>query len=173
MNMTQTEMKFKKLGETVDSTNFSSESWSQQLIYPTDLGTKSDHPGLVVVFELNRLVSSNKRKYEQMLNTPEGDKLRTSTFYGEANTEVSMYKYGSGGIRAAMQKTQKALGGDYTKTDMTIVMPPPDQWSDSNVINWTTTELTIRKDVHYANSTSQGCCRLHRGYGAFLCHLAE
>lgn len=143
MAITQTEKKFKKLDQGAGAWNFSSESLSQQLIYPTDLGITADHPGLVVVFELNRLVSSEKRKYEKMLNTPSGDRLKTSTFYGEENAEVSMYKYGSGGIRQAMKKAANNLGGDYVKTDMTIVLPPPDQWSDSNVVNWTTTDLGV------------------------------
>ncbi len=119
--------KYKKLNGTDDT------AISKQLIYPIDFASSNkDHPGMAVVFELNRLTSSKSRSYERALVEPSGQRIQTFTNSGTLNNEVSMQKdAGASSFRGNLKG-----GGSYVKTDMTIILPVPEQWQDSINTNW-------------------------------------
>ncbi len=117
-----------------------------ELIYPVDLlSTRSnaDHPGLVVVFELNRTVgagAADKQYRDKVKATTRRD---IKSFQGGViNKEAAMYDTAkfSGSARGANSLGNSGTGR-YVKTDQRIILPPPDIWVDGNIINWANTNL--------------------------------
>ena len=151
--MANTNDKYDKLnGEGVYDT---SEN-STQLIYPTDFaGGLGDHPGLAVVFELNRLTESTGGDYVKGLVTP-SNRLVTFTNSGLANTEVAMQRdAGSKSLRDTAEKAN--LGGGYVKTEQTIVLPPPEQWQDNLIVNWQSVDMaSIGAAADFGSSVVEG-----------------
>ncbi len=134
--MASTKDKYDKLSGTV----YDTDGNSTQLIYPIDLaGGLGDHPGLVVVFELNRLSDSTGGDYVKGLVSP-SSRLVTMTNSGLVNSEVAMQR--DAGSKSLRQGTETLkTGGGYLKTEQTIILPPPQQWQDNLVVNWQSVDM--------------------------------
>lgn len=124
------------------------EDQIEQLIYPTDLLTSKDHPGLCLIFELNKLSYS-----KDDANQTSGNGLRSRNYYGEENTEVAMQREGDA---MAASSVRSSIPG-YRKTGLSIVVPPPDQWIENLNIGWTTTEFgALARNAELISSVVKG-----------------
>lgn len=119
----------------------------QQLIMPIDLIDRDDHPGLVVMFELNAI------DYTKEASTTVGGKLKSKNTSGVENTEVEMQKKGNATNAASVRSS---LPG-YRKTGESIVLPMPDQWIENLNIAWTQFEFGgLARNAELIQSVVQG-----------------
>ncbi|ACV50031.1 hypothetical protein [Delftia phage PhiW-14] len=114
--------------DKLNSSNNPTSQINQQLMWPSDLKSpKPDHPGIAMVFELNKTTSAakekDKRAYEQLITGMNSMGI-TKNFYGEDNTEVSMQRDAGNKSMRDPNKASEFGGGTYVKTPYTIILPP-------------------------------------------------
>lgn len=121
----------------------------EQLIMPIDLLERDDHPGLVVMFEMNAIDYS--KDSSNASNTTGG--LKSKNTSGVTNTEVEMQKKGNATNAASVRSS---LPG-YRKTGESIVLPMPDQWIENLNIAWTQTEFgALARNAELIQSVVKG-----------------
>lgn len=124
---TRTENKYGKLDKTNSERN-------TQIVYPADLTNLADNPGHVVVFEINNVVNHKSSQYEDSLIVTDA----SNTIPGSYGSEVSM-QTATGG--SSVRGKGKFASSAYKKSNLSIVLPMPDQINMTQVENWQTTEL--------------------------------
>lgn len=128
--MASTKDKYNQLNQT-------SSSLSDQLIFPVDYDTTvGEHPGNVVIFEINRVL---------------GDKVAGGTNISGLQTKKNKIKgttqevdmYGIAGKASARNKTVADIGTGniYKKTGESIVLPFPSNFKMNDNAQWANTEL--------------------------------
>lgn len=124
-----------------------------QLIYPYDLLSREDHPGLCVMFELNKINYTKDSSYSTRFEQNKGGVLKSRNNAGVENTEVAMQRKGDA---MAATSVRSNIPG-YTKTGLSIIMPPPQQWIENLNVSWGTTEFgEIARDVELWKSLASG-----------------
>lgn len=106
-----------------------SSNIQSQLIMPIDLLERDDHPGLVVMFEMNAI---DYTKDSSNAGNKSGG-LKSKNTSGVENTEVEMQKKGNATNAASVRSS---IPG-YRKTGESIILPMPDQWIENLNIAWT------------------------------------
>lgn len=128
-----TQSKYNTLNNTTTS------STSEQLIFPADyVQTVSEHPGHVVVFEINRIQGERLSKIKG-LSKNSGTKIK-----GAYSDEVSM-NTSAAQTSARNKDFGSGLGGNnggvYVKTGESIVLPIPSNFNLNDSAQWSNSDL--------------------------------
>lgn len=149
MAKTNTERKYAKLQST---------RMSKQLVYPDDILNDPGNHGVVIVFEVNRVVGSktdNKRTNIKGLESNKGGG-RVQGAYGN---EVAMQTSVGNGSWRSKDVTAKGVIGPgkiYQKTDESIVLPFTQNFQTTQNIMWNTTNLgALGRAADFVNSMGE------------------
>ncbi len=154
-----TAQKYGRLNKVQDKPWASSntDSTANQLIYPIGFGNDADHSGLAMVFEFNTLTKVGSTAYEKSL-TGSGNVTSRNTSNGNIeNTETSLAR--DGGAATLRNSSNNGLGlrATYKKTPISVVLPPPEAFSDSLDMTWNNTDMGgIGRTGDFLNSVAKG-----------------
>lgn len=132
---------------------------ARQLMYPLGLGSNADHSGLAVVFEFNTISEGKVSPYEQSLTGSAGNKSRRRGANGQIidNVDTSLSRDGGS---TSLRNSKVELGGlkaTYKKSEMSVVLPPPDTFNDSLDMQWDNAEMGgIGRAGDFINSLKAG-----------------
>lgn len=155
-----TSKKYNKLNGTGDTPWATSEADAnaRQLIYPIGLGNDSDHSGLVVVFEFNTITEGKTSTYESTLTGTSSKTIsRDANGNLQENVDTSLSRDGG---NTSLRNTSASLGGlksSYKKTEISVVLPPPETFQDTLEAQWDNSEMGgIGRAGDFLNSLKAG-----------------
>lgn len=132
---------------------------AKQLIYPIGLGSSTDHSGLAVVFEFNTITEGKTTPYESTLTGSASRKSRRVDSQGNVvdNVETSLSRDAGS---TSLRNSDISLGGQkgtYKKSDISVVLPPPEGFNHSLKANWNNAEMGgIGRAGDFINSLKAG-----------------
>lgn len=138
----------------VDSTKTTTQTGRMipaQLIYPNELASvydEMDHPGHAVIFTIyeTEVASKTRTRYVDRISGSK-DIIKID---GYAGRDVFM---DSKELMSSPRREVGGLGGRYLQTNQSIVLPPPQKWTENNVINWQSTQMgVIKRSGDYMDS---------------------
>lgn len=135
------------------------DATSKQLIYPLGFGNSADHSGLAMVFEFNTITPGKTTPYENTLTgiASTVTKSRDRSGLYQDNVETSLTRDGG---RSTLRNNSTSLGGlksTYKKTEISVVLPPPEGFTDSLDLQWQDVEMGgIGRAGDFINSLSKG-----------------
>lgn len=105
-----------------------------QFTFPKDLLSSKSHSGLCVLFEINKLKSAKAGEYVRRFAGIDSTRLKRTA---SDSLEVAMQNDRDPVANASIRSE---VGG-YERTGLSIVLPPPSQWTETLSVMWSSTEL--------------------------------